>query len=134
MAGYYYRDHRSIVDYLRGSQMSLYVLEGLRPWVIQRVSAVYIILFTLYVVYSLTTAGNIDFETWRGWLFAPLNTTLVGLFVIALLFHAWVGMRDVVLDYVHNIMLRIFVFGVLIGILLGSGLWVFRILLLSVVS
>jgi len=114
--------------------MSLYVLEGLRPWVIQRVSAVYIILFTLYVVYNLTTAGNIDFETWRGWLFNPLNTTLVGLFIIALLFHAWIGMRDVVLDYVHNIMLRIFVFGVLIGILLGSGLWVFRILLLSVVS
>ncbi len=114
--------------------MSLYVLEGLRPWVIQRVSAVYIILFTLYVVYNLSTAGSIDFETWRGWLFSPLNTTLVGLFVIALLFHAWIGMRDVVLDYVHNIMLRIFVFGVLIGILLGSGLWVFRILLLSVVS
>ncbi len=116
--------------------MSLYVLEGLRPWVIQRVSAVYILLFTLYVAYSLLTAGSTatSFNAWKSWLFSPLNTTAVGLFVIALLFHTWIGMRDVVLDYIHNIMLRIFVLGLLIGILLGSGLWVFRILLLSVVA
>ena len=120
--------------------MSLYVLEGLRPWVIQRVSAVYIILFSFYIIYCLAS-NNIDtasslsaFENWRNWLFNPFNTTVVGIFVIALLFHAWIGMRDVVLDYVHNIMLKIFVFGILIGVLLGSGLWIFRVLLLSVVS
>lgn len=114
--------------------MSLYVLEGLRPWVVQRVSAVYIVLFSVYAVYCQLTSNTSSFDAWRAWLFNPVNTTLVGLFVIALLFHAWIGMRDVVLDYVHNIMLRIFVFGILIGILLGSGLWVFRILLLSVVA
>ena len=116
--------------------MSLYVLEGLRPWVIQRVSAVYIVLFSLYAGYSLLCSDNTatGFDAWRGWLFDPFNTTVIGLFVIALLFHAWIGMRDVVLDYVHNIMLRIFIFGLLIGTLLGSGLWVFRILLLSVAT
>ena len=114
--------------------MSLYVLEGLRPWVIQRVSAVYIVLFSLYALFSLSQAQSVDFDAWRGWLFQPFNTTATGVLVIALLFHAWIGMRDVVLDYVHNIMLRIFVFGVLIGILLGSGLWVFRILLLPVTT
>ena len=114
--------------------MSLYVLEGLRPWVIQRVSAVYIVLFSVYVAFSLLGAGGGGYEAWRDWLFNPFNTTVVGLFIIALLFHAWIGMRDVVLDYIHNIMLRIFAFGILIGILLGSGLWAFRILLLSVVA
>ncbi len=118
--------------------MSLYVLEGLRPWVIQRVSAVYILIFTCYVIYCLLTADTLTtqsgFVIWQNWLFNPFNTTAVGLFVIALLFHAWIGMRDVVLDYVHNIMLKIFIFGLLIGVLLGSGLWVFRVLLLSVVA
>jgi succinate dehydrogenase / fumarate reductase membrane anchor subunit len=112
--------------------MSLYVLEGLRPWVIQRVSAVYIVFFIIYAAISFLSADTISYETWRLWLFRPLNTTVVGVFVIALLFHAWIGMRDVVLDYVHNIMLRIFVLGLVVGVLLGSGLWVFRILLLSV--
>jgi succinate dehydrogenase / fumarate reductase membrane anchor subunit len=114
--------------------MSLYVLEGLRPWVIQRVSAVYIVLFILYAVFSYFTAEAIAYENWKDWLYNPFNTTVVGIFVIALLFHAWIGMRDVVLDYVHNIMLRIFILAMLVGVLIGSGLWVFRILLLSVVA
>ena len=114
--------------------MSLYVLEGLRPWVIQRVSAVYIVLFILYAVFCFYSATNISFESWKGWLYNPFNTTVVGIFVIALLFHAWIGMRDVVLDYIHNIMLRIFILAMLVGVLIGSGLWVFRMLLLSVVN
>ena len=114
--------------------MSLYVLEGLRPWVIQRVSAVYMVLFIIYAAYCYFTADAIAYEPWKDWLFNPFNTTVVGIFVIAVLFHAWIGMRDVILDYVHNIMLRIFILGLLLGVLIGSALWVFRILLLSVVS
>ena len=114
--------------------MSLYVLEGLRPWVIQRVSAVYIVFFLVYAIACFFTADSITYDSWRSWLYNPLNTTVVGVFVIALLFHAWIGMRDVVLDYVHNIMLRIFILAMLIGVLIACGLWVFRILLLSVVA
>jgi len=114
--------------------MSLYVLEGLRPWVIQRVSAVYIVLFSFYTIYSLLTAGQFSYESWKDWLYHPFNTTVTGVFIIALLFHAWIGMRDIVLDYVKNIMLRIFILAMLMGVLIGSALWAFRILLLSVVS
>ena len=114
--------------------MSLYVLEGLRPWVIQRVSAVYIVLFLVYATVCFFSADSIAYEAWKNWLYDPFNTTVVGIFVIALLFHTWIGMRDVVLDYVHNIMLRIFILAMLVGVLIGCGLWVFRILLLSVVG
>jgi len=114
--------------------MSLYVLEGLRPWVIQRVSAVYIVLFILYATFSFYNSEVIAYESWKNWLYDPFNTTVVGVFVIALLFHVWIGMRDVILDYVHNIMLRIFILAILVGVLIGCGLWIFRILLLSVVS
>ncbi len=112
--------------------MSVYVLEGLRPWVIQRVSAVYIVLFCLYAVFSLYSGDNFTYKDWVNWFYSPFNTIVSGIFIIALLFHSWIGMRDVVLDYVHNIMLRISALALLIGILLGSGLWVFRILLLPV--
>lgn len=114
--------------------MSVYVLEGLRPWVIQRVSAVYITLFILYLLYCGMTATSYGFDAWRAWLFHPVNSVGVFIFIIAVLFHAWIGMRDVVLDYVHIIMLRILVLGLIIGVLVGSGLWTFRILIFSVVS
>jgi succinate dehydrogenase / fumarate reductase membrane anchor subunit len=91
-------------------------------------------LFFIYAAYSYITADNFDYDSWKNWVFNPINTTLVGIFTIAVLFHAWIGMRDVVLDYVHHIMLRIFVLGIVLGVLIGSAMMVFSILLLSVVT
>ena len=109
---------------------SVYVLHGLRPWLIQRVSAVYLALFTVYVGVTLLIAGDIGYEQWLDWLFRPVNTIAVGLFVIALLMHAWVGIRDIILDYVHNTLVRMVAFTLVIVVLVSSGLWSARILLL----
>ncbi|MDH5387920.1 MAG: succinate dehydrogenase, hydrophobic membrane anchor protein [Gammaproteobacteria bacterium] len=114
--------------------MSLYILEGLKPWVIQRVSAVYISLFLLYSLVCGMTVDVVSFDHWRNWLFHPFNSIAFGLFVVAVLFHAWIGMRDVILDYVHNIMLRMSVLALIVGVLVGCGLWVIRILLFSMVG
>ena len=114
--------------------MSLYILEGLKPWVVQRVSAVYISLFLIYSFYCGINVDVVSFEHWREWLFHPFNSITFGLFVVAVLFHAWIGMRDVILDYVHDIMVRMFVLALVVGVLVGSGLWVIRILLLSMVA
>ncbi len=111
---------------------SVYVLHGLKPWLIQRVSAVYIALFVIYCVFALTTAGDTGYLQWREWLFHPLNTIAVGLFIIALLLHAWVGMRDIILDYVHNTLIRMLALNLVIVVLISSGLWSAKILLLSV--
>lgn len=114
--------------------MSFYILEGLKPWVVQRVSAVYISLFLFYSIYCALTVELVSYKHWRGWLFHPFNSIAFALFVGAILFHAWIGMRDVVLDYVHNIMLRIFVLAMIMGVLIGCGLWVVRVLLFSMLE
>jgi succinate dehydrogenase / fumarate reductase membrane anchor subunit len=111
---------------------SVYVLHGLKPWLLQRVSAVYIAVFVFYSVFSLATAGNTGYLQWREWLFHPLNTIAVGLFTIALLLHAWVGMRDIILDYVHSTLIRMMAFILVVAVLIASGLWSAKILLLSV--
>jgi len=111
---------------------SVYVLHGLRPWLIQRISAIYIALFVIYVVLTLAFAGDIGYRQWHDWLFHPVNIIAVGLFVIALLLHAWIGMRDIILDYVHSTLLRMLAFTLVIVVLISSGLWSAKILLLSV--
>ncbi len=111
---------------------SVYVLHGLRPWLIQRVSALYIALFVIYVGLTLAAAGAVGYEQWRDWLYHPVNVIAVGLFIIALLMHAWVGMRDIILDYLHNTLVRMAAFTLVIVVLLGSGLWSAKILLLYV--
>lgn len=111
---------------------SIYVLQGLRPWLIQRISAVYLALFVIYIGVVLACAGDVSYQLWHDWLFHPVNTLVVGLFVIALLLHAWIGMRDVILDYVHNTVVRMLAFTLVIVVLIGCGLWSTKILLLSV--
>ena len=51
--------------------------------------------------------------------------------VIALLMHAWVGMRDIILDYLHNTLVRMMAFTLVIVVLISSGIWAAKILLLS---
>ena len=110
---------------------SVYILHGLRPWLIQRVSAVYIALYVIYVGISLTVAEGVEFRQWYEWFYHPFNTIATGLFVIAVLLHAWVGMRDIILDYVHHTLVRMIAFTLVIVILIGSGLWSAKLLLLS---
>jgi len=111
---------------------SIYVLHGLRPWLIQRISAVYIAVFVVYIGFTLAAVGDISYQQWHDWLFHPLNTIAVGLFVIALLMHAWIGMRDIILDYVHNTLIRMMALTLVMVVLISSALWSAKILLLTV--
>ncbi len=114
--------------------MSIYVLHGLRPWLIQRVSAVYLAMFVVYIGVVVASVKDVSYQQWHEWLFHPFNIIACGLFVIALLLHAWIGMRDVVLDYVHNTFVRMIAFSLIMVVLMGSGLWAAKILLLTVAS
>ena len=111
--------------------MSIYVLKGLSPWVIQRISSVFVALFIVYAFVCAYCATTISYELWLAWLFDPLNTILVGLFTVSLLFHAWVAVRDVALDYLHHFMLRIVFLTLLATTLMVCGLWIAKILLLT---
>jgi len=59
-----------------------------------------------------------------------MGTALL-LFVVALLLHAWVGMRDILIDYVQPVALRV---GLLAAVGLGlvaCALWATVVLLLA---
>lgn len=98
-------------------------MSGLSAWLIQRLSALYLGAFTVYALIRLTMAGSWSHAAWSGWLAAPLNAVTLWLAALALLLHSWVGGRDVLLDYVHPLGLRVIMLTVLAGWLLGSGIW-----------
>lgn len=109
--------------------MSWRASSGLRSWLIQRLTAVYIVFFL--VVFTVLWGGqSISFESWRAWVAHPAVNIAFLLFVFSLLMHGWIGGRDVVMDYVKSVGLR---YVLLIGFgisLLIMGLWTLRILLL----
>jgi len=110
--------------------MSVPGLQGLRPWIIQRISAAYIAIFTLYFPIVLFLKSPLTAQSWYDWVSQPFNNIALGLFLIALLWHAWIGIRDVILDYVFNVVVRMIALTLLAMVILGTAFWGFRVLIL----
>lgn len=113
--------------------MSAPGLQGLRPWIIQRISAVILAAFIIYFTLVLLFANPLTETEWSQWVARPENNIGLGLFLFAILWHAWIGIRDVVLDYIYNVVMRMFVLTAVAAVLLGSGFWGVRSLFLVVV-
>ena len=105
------------------------VLSGLRGWLLQRLSALVMLALLLWTLLMLRAVPPRSHVEWHALIHQPLVGTTVCLFFAALLLHAWVGLRDVVMDYVHSATARI---GLLTLMALGSAamaLWLLRIML-----
>jgi succinate dehydrogenase / fumarate reductase membrane anchor subunit len=83
---------------------------GLRDWLVQRMTAIilaaYAVFFIVYVI-AAGAAGPFGYDEWAR-LFAPVWMKVVTLIaILALLYHAWIGMRDVWMDYVQPTGIRL---------------------------
>ncbi len=106
-------------------------ITGLRAWLVQRVSAVYMLFFIVFLlVYFLFDPPN-SYLDWHDWMLSPKISIAASVFFVALFAHAWVGVRDVILDYIHAIAVRVFMLAALGLGLVGAGAWVTRILWLG---
>ena len=76
--------------------------DGLREWRLQRYTAVALIPLGLYFVASVLRLAISDQSTAVQWLSSPVPALLTILFVAALFAHAVVGLRSVLVDYVHT--------------------------------
>jgi succinate dehydrogenase / fumarate reductase membrane anchor subunit len=76
-------------------------------WLVQRASAVYMALFIPVFIVLAAAASPLDYTAWRG-LFVPLYMKLgVLILVLCLLVHAWIGLKEIFIDYVHFLALRL---------------------------
>jgi succinate dehydrogenase membrane anchor subunit len=103
-------------------------LGGLTPWVVQRLSAVFMLAFIGFMLAHFLVDPPVSYEAWRVWMGNRGVSVAALLFFAALLMHAWVGLRDVTLDYVKPLAARVAVLALIAIALLGAGAWVFRIL------
>jgi len=76
--------------------------DGLQEWRLQRRTALALIPLGLYFVASMLRLATSDQLTAAAWLASPVPALLTILFVLATLAHAVVGLRSVLVDYVHT--------------------------------
>ena len=102
---------------------------GLRDWLAQRVTAIVMVLFTLVVLVKvLATRGPLGYAGWAG-VFAPQwMKVLTFVVIVALIWHAWVGMREIWMDYIKPVWLRLSLQVFTLVWLVGCAGWAFQVL------
>jgi succinate dehydrogenase / fumarate reductase membrane anchor subunit len=80
---------------------------GVRDWLMQRVSAVIMLVFTVVVIVSCVLSAAKGYVWWSGLMANPVMQALAFVTFVALAWHAWVGMRDIWMDYVKPAGLRL---------------------------
>ncbi len=80
--------------------------QGLTDWLIQRVSALVMVIYSVGLLLYLVINAEVNYTDWHslfshGWM--KLATIL---FILSLLFHAWVGMWTIFTDYIKPFLLR----------------------------
>jgi len=90
---------------------------GMRLWLAQRLSAVFMAAYLLLLAINLAFRQPADYAGWMQLMSPAWWRLLTMLFFISLVMHAWLGVRDVFKDYVFNLSLRA-VLQVLVDVLL----------------
>ena len=80
---------------------------GAHHWIVQRVTAVALVPLCLWLVYLVLAAMNADYAQARALVHAPANALLLIAFVLAVFWHAQLGLQVVIEDYVHTRWLEI---------------------------
>lgn len=102
---------------------------GLAAWLVQRLGALYMLVFFVsFFVYFLLRPIH-SYPQWRAWAAQPAVGVALFIFFIALLLHMWVGLRDVLFDYVQPARLRPLLAAVLGVCLAALGVWLVWILI-----
>lgn len=102
---------------------------GVRDWLVQRVTAALMVIFTAVVLAQLIfTQGNISYELWAGIFSTSWMKFLTYAIIVALIWHVWVGVRDVWMDYVPATGLRLILQIFTLVWLIGCAGWALQIL------
>jgi len=101
---------------------------GVKDWLAQRVTAIVMAVYTIVLLVAFLGAQEFSYEGWAG-LFAKQWFKLFSLVTfLGLFYHAWVGIRDIWMDYVKSAGLRLFLMLLTIFWLLACAAWTVQIL------
>ena len=109
--------------------MARALLDGLRAWTLQRASALYLLVFGIVLTLRMLAAPPASHAAWVALWGEPAMAAGALLAFASVCLHAWVGARDVILDYVRPAGARPIALGLVAAVLLFTGFRLGRALL-----
>jgi len=101
---------------------------GLRDWLSQRVTAVVMTLYTLVLIVQLLVGPKLGYVRWAAIFSQQWMRFATFVAIVALAVHAWVGMRDIWMDYIKPVGLRLTLQVITIVWLVGCAGWAVQVL------
>jgi succinate dehydrogenase / fumarate reductase membrane anchor subunit len=100
---------------------------GLKDWLAQRVTALVMVAYTLIMAVLLLATGG-GLEAWHSLMAHSFVRFITFIFVLSLCYHAWVGIRDIWMDYVQPTAIRLTLHVLTLLALVGYAGWTIQIL------
>ncbi len=101
---------------------------GMRDWLSQRITAVLMAIFTIVLLAQVIFGGPLGYDRWAGIFSSQWMKVLTFVVFISLGWHAWVGVRDIWMDYVKPVALRLVLQVATIVWLVGCMGWAVQVL------
>jgi succinate dehydrogenase / fumarate reductase membrane anchor subunit len=97
---------------------------GFSDWAWQRATAIFMVFYSLLLLVRFFVDAPIaGYEGWHSW-FSPISfRVLTLLFLWALIYHAWLGVKEILMDYVHNTSIRAKLQRLFGLVLVGDAVW-----------
>lgn len=101
---------------------------GLRDWLAQRLTAVVMGVYTLFMAVTLARIPNLDYAHWGALWEMPTVRYATLLSLLCAYFHAWIGVRNIFMDYIKDTGLRLVFYVIIIGALVCYAAWSVQIM------
>lgn len=80
---------------------------GMKEWLVQRVTAVVMVIYTVVLAVAFLLSNGASYEGWAGLFANQWMKILTFVTILSLLYHAWIGVRDIWMDYVKPMAVRL---------------------------
>ena len=101
---------------------------GLKDWLAQRVTALVMAVYVIVFVGILLACTPRHYEDWRALFSTQWMRIATMVFFISLFWHAWIGMRNILMDYVKPTGVRLGLESAVVLVLVGYAVWAVQIL------
>lgn len=97
-------------------------------WLAQRVTAIVMLVYTLIVLLSFLSGNRFSYEGWAGMFAQQWFKLATFVTFLSLFYHAWVGMREILMDYAQPAGLRLILYVITIFYLIACAGWAAQII------
>lgn len=101
---------------------------GLRDWLSQRITAIILTLYTVVLVVAALASPEPGYYGWAGLFAQTWMKVFTLLALVAFFYHVWVGVRDIWMDYIGPVGVRLLLQVFTIVWLLGCSIWAIDVL------